>query len=39
MFFGMRSKKIKIDSFLKKAKSMSNDNLNITIYSKSGAFE
>ena len=29
----------KIDSFLKKAKEMSNDNLNITIYSKSGAFE
>ena len=29
----------KIDSFLRKAKNMSNDNLNITIYSKSGAFE
>ena len=29
----------KIDSFLKKAKEMSNDNLNISIYSKSGAFE
>ena len=29
----------RIDSFLKKAKDMSDENLNISIYSKSGAFE
>ena len=29
----------RIDSFLKKAKDMSDENLNISIYSKSGDFE
>ena len=28
-----------IDNFLKKAKEMSDENLNISLYSKSGAFE